>query len=78
MHSGKPFPMPLTGEAYPCLEKGDKMGCGVEFQSYGKDPSNSPMKVYFTKNGMYLGGVFLERQFDEAMYPTGITCLLCT
>jgi len=67
---GKPFPMPLTGEPYPCLEKGDKMGCGVEFQSYGKDASNSPMKVFFTKNGMYLGGVFLERQFDEAMYPT--------
>lgn len=151
------MPMPLTMKPMPCLEKGDRLGCGVEFQSYGKDPTNLPMKVYFTKNGsvkqphppsifpspchtlgfprvsyavpallaifrlpipmhfislnqdtrrhpanlqmctpllegqlvltfalmhtklQYLGGIFLEKQFDNAVYPTGASpspCLL--
>eukprot|EP00286_Rhodomonas_abbreviata_P009108 CAMPEP_0181317734 /NCGR_PEP_ID=MMETSP1101-20121128/16628_1 /TAXON_ID=46948 /ORGANISM="Rhodomonas abbreviata, Strain Caron Lab Isolate" /LENGTH=450 /DNA_ID=CAMNT_0023425151 /DNA_START=9 /DNA_END=1361 /DNA_ORIENTATION=- len=67
--SGRPVPMPLNGAPFPC-EKGDKMGIGLEFDDRGQDPSGHPRRVYFTKNGQYLGSCLLERQFHEAYYPT--------
>mmetsp|Transcript_36493 Transcript_36493/g.86419 ORF Transcript_36493/g.86419 Transcript_36493/m.86419 type:complete len:410 (+) Transcript_36493:74-1303(+) len=67
--SGRPFPMPLTGKPFP-VTTGDKIGVGVEFDDKGKEASKNPRRVFFSKNGVYLGSVLLERQYNEAMYPT--------
>jgi hypothetical protein len=67
--SGRPQPMSLTGQPHPAA-KGDKMGVGVEFDKMGKDASMNPRRVFFTKNGVYLGSVLVERQYHGALYPT--------
>ena len=67
--SGKPQAMPLTSKTFPCVN-GDRLGVGLEFDDRGKEPSMKPRRVYFAKNGQYLGSVFLEKQFHDATYPT--------
>lgn len=67
--SGKPQAMPLTGKTFAC-QKGDRIGVGLEFDDRGKEPSMKPRRVYFAKNGQYLGSIFLEKQFHGSLYPT--------
>jgi hypothetical protein len=67
--SGKPQAMPLTAKTFVC-GKGDRIGVGLEFDDRGKEPSMKPRRVYFAKNGQYLGSVFLEKQFHGSLYPT--------
>ena len=67
--SGRPAPMPLTGKPFP-VSTGDKIGVGVEFDKMGKEASQNPRRVFFSKNGVYLGSVLVERQYSAAMFPT--------
>eukprot|EP00288_Rhodomonas_lens_P003238 CAMPEP_0177720908 /NCGR_PEP_ID=MMETSP0484_2-20121128/16864_1 /TAXON_ID=354590 /ORGANISM="Rhodomonas lens, Strain RHODO" /LENGTH=484 /DNA_ID=CAMNT_0019233177 /DNA_START=20 /DNA_END=1474 /DNA_ORIENTATION=+ len=67
--SGRPNPLPLNAQPMPC-QKGDVMGIGLEFDTRGQMASGMPRRVYFVRNGEYLGSVLLERNFHEAVYPT--------
>ena len=64
--NGKLYNQKGCGEKYgPTCGVGDRMGCGVDFDSESTDS----VDVFFTKNGKQVGDIINFNKPDTGLYP---------